>query len=772
MTNVFHQPANSFMQGISVSGGVVTDSLIVNGVTITGSGGGGGTTVVVDNLGTPSITSALSANQGVVLKGYIDEINASGALQTVTTLASEYATLTSTNANGVLGQASISELQTEINSLQAYVGALTGVTVGNTLVTAGSALANILTSSGGTTAATSVSSSSFYFTATTGTSMTVNTQLVAGSLVKFTGSQASSAGLIIGDGYYILSSSGNTISLGSFKTGPAIAFNSTSATSVTGAATLYSFTPQTGGGSGVLITDYDYQNGSTQDDGHAPTCLAMTNAIYSKIIDIIGNTGGYYGGSLSIGLPGSSIQVPYTGASTLIYGDTLNLITNNLLLNGSPLSTGGGSSASITQANNIGTSPSSGAVNIGPSSGTATNSVLINRNGTGSTQIGNINSASGFFGSAFQFNTTASQYPIINRNLNLSLCPVSSTGTSNFWIGNAASGASGSSTINIGDLGDASSSLTTTINIGSSGTGSGTATINIGTATNSSVNYVNIGQYGDAINIQGDVTINNTPVPTIVTDANFQSIHSVSDSAAPTVLAVKNRFALYLPLAGGTLSGSLISASLSSPSLANGTTGAITIGNSSSGVITIGNSAGSSAININNQGTSSGSTSIGNLSGVLTAQGSTINLNSASISLGSSTSSVNLMGIALPLFPLVLGGCLSDETTTVTSSASIKIMAPFTFKISNTKLPIFYFTTAPTFASGTLTFDVVQSGSASGSVYSTKPTVASASTSTSNGSIAGVKTITSGDFLLCQVSGTFPTLTAGAGLKVYIYPSY
>lgn len=57
-----------FVETITVSVEEITDNITVE-VSIPTS------TVIIDNLTTASASAALSANQGVVLKGFIDDIN-------------------------------------------------------------------------------------------------------------------------------------------------------------------------------------------------------------------------------------------------------------------------------------------------------------------------------------------------------------------------------------------------------------------------------------------------------------------------------------------------------------------------------------------------------------------------------------------------------------------------------------------------------------------------------------------------------------------------
>ena len=62
-----------YLENITVSVEAITDDITVQ-VSIP-TEGGGASTVIVDNLTTASPLAALSANQGVVLKGFINDIN-------------------------------------------------------------------------------------------------------------------------------------------------------------------------------------------------------------------------------------------------------------------------------------------------------------------------------------------------------------------------------------------------------------------------------------------------------------------------------------------------------------------------------------------------------------------------------------------------------------------------------------------------------------------------------------------------------------------------
>jgi hypothetical protein len=81
---------------------------------------------------------------------------------------------------------------------------------------------------------------------------------------------------------------------------------------------------------------------------------------------------------------------------------------------------------------------------------------------------------------------------------------------------------------------------------------------------------------------------------------------------------------------------------------------------------------------------------------------------------------------------LIIGGAISDETTTLTASNYTNIRAPFPFKISSERVPLFWLNVLPTVTSNTV-FDILKNGS---TIYSVKPQIGS--TTVSNVSANGI----------------------------------
>jgi len=212
--------------------------------TVSGGGGGGGggtlTQAQFDSLlgsSSTGIVSSVSSIKSELLQG-----NLIAAGDTIGTLITEYTALNTAVNDGSSGAvANITALQTEVSTLQNYVGALTGITIGNSLVSAGTALANIINNNG--VVATNYNSGNsgvVYFSSTTTTTMTLNFIYVVGTVLIFTGSLATSAGLTLNTPYYIVSVSNYAVQLSNTNGGSPITLSATSGgTSTTGAGTAY-----------------------------------------------------------------------------------------------------------------------------------------------------------------------------------------------------------------------------------------------------------------------------------------------------------------------------------------------------------------------------------------------------------------------------------------------------------------------------------------------------------------------------------------------------
>jgi hypothetical protein len=118
---------------------------------------------------------------------------------------------------------------------------------------------------------------------------------------------------------------------------------------------------------------------------------------------------------------------------------------------------------------------------------------------------------------------------------------------------------------------------------------------------------------------------------------------------------------------------------------------------------------------------------------------------------------------------LAIGGAISDETTTLTTSNYTSIRAPWPFTINTP--PLFFLNVLPTVTSNTV-FDILKNGN---TIYTTKPQIGS--TTASNVSANGIPGVLIGnsnsvatyDLLTIKVD----TVGSGtpAGAKFFIYYS-
>ena len=116
-----------------------------------------------------------------------------------------------------------------------------------------------------------------------------------------------------------------------------------------------------------------------------------------------------------------------------------------------------------------------------------------------------------------------------------------------------------------------------------------------------------------------------------------------------------------------------------------------------------------------------------------------------------------------------IGGAISDETTTLTTSNYTNVRSPFAFNL--TRLPLFWLNVLPTAVSNTV-FDIQKNGV---SIYSTKPQISSISTSnvsaatnTVQGVLAGGSTsVALYDLLTVRVDTVGSGTPAGAKFVIY-----
>ena len=115
----------------------------------------------------------------------------------------------------------------------------------------------------------------------------------------------------------------------------------------------------------------------------------------------------------------------------------------------------------------------------------------------------------------------------------------------------------------------------------------------------------------------------------------------------------------------------------------------------------------------------------------------------SNVLVGDLTVSGNLaIGGSLSFFgiPTTVGGALSDETTTLTTSNKISIRAPFPFTIRPGTVPLFSLNQLPTVTTPCI-FDIGV-GASGTSIYSTRPQITSTSTSnvSANSGVPGILT--------------------------------
>jgi len=118
-------------------------------------------------------------------------------------------------------------------------------------------------------------------------------------------------------------------------------------------------------------------------------------------------------------------------------------------------------------------------------------------------------------------------------------------------------------------------------------------------------------------------------------------------------------------------------------------------------------------------------------------------------------------------YPVVLGGALSDESTTLTTGTKLTFRAPFSFTVSSDIPPLF--TLNANSASSNVTFSILKNGS---NIYSVNPNVSSVSTFLSSNATPGTLINNSNTFsYLDKIDITIVGVGSGApnGAKCTIY---
>jgi hypothetical protein len=137
---------------------------------------------------------------------------------------------------------------------------------------------------------------------------------------------------------------------------------------------------------------------------------------------------------------------------------------------------------------------------------------------------------------------------------------------------------------------------------------------------------------------------------------------------------------------------------------------------------------------------------------------------SANVTLTPSGSNITVQGMTNPFS---MGGALSDETTTITTSSILTIRSPYTFSVRSYQPPYFWLNTLP---ADYVTFDILKN---SNSIYSAPPTILSSytntySTTSNTGTlIGGVNTFAQGDLIQFKVKYAGSSGATGAKGVVY-----
>ena len=756
MASTNHLPNNLFQSGITVTNGVVTDSLVVNGVNITSGGGGGGSVTINTQTGVVPSTNfvpdyTVVANPILLgLSNFVSIGCISKLITVVTTNAHNIPDGASVTVsgfapslfNGVFNVSYVSPTSFTYNSLTtavvtpSVVGYInySGTTSGYTAANFDNSLTNVPSTSVTHTLQSEIDA--------------INAELNKVNIPELA-QQAI-------DIYEKVSSFGELETKVNNSDNVNVQDLVNYVKSVTGLSTL---------SAGVSVAS-------------ATTAVAATIANNSNFLPKSGGT--------------------LTGPITLATGTTGTNITGDgtgLTLKNASTSTPGVVKLDTTLSTSTTKVPTSSVVSsIGSYSGSTATLGNTNTNLKGAITLGSDQDSS--YQSTFN-----------NGNINLG-CSTNTLGA----------------TVNIGT---ATSIGQPTVSIGTSSTGLGTTT-NIGTGTAPNQIYIG-GSSGATVTIVGNTQLNSLPVATLVNNSGYSSAASASnDGSAPSVLAVKNAIIAATPAATTTVSGlvQLDASPLATQSttlaptsraLNTATVGGTNFGTTAGSSITVGSSARSiniqgSTVQINGVAYAPGSgappvatTSVSGtvtLDSVVSSSSSLVPtsslVNSAivngtsfgtgatgAITIGNSSQNttipklsvnyINGLTTPFPTYPFVVGGCMSNETTTITSAATCSVVLPFSWTISSSAYPKFYFTTGPIISSGTLTFDIKNGTS---SIYLTLPTWNETVAGQSPGySFTGAlntnpTTFAAGTVLTVSIGGTFPTITSGGiGLKVLIYAS-
>ena len=148
--SIFHQANNVFPNGLTVTNGITTDSLVVNGVSITSGGGGGGSTPLSTKVPT-TIQQTAAETAGTGLATYYDNDTSKAAATNVTySIMSEVDAI---NGEVVALEATATTLQGQVAELDNVVGVLTGLTLGTGAFSTGTAALSAISAATSTNAA-------------------------------------------------------------------------------------------------------------------------------------------------------------------------------------------------------------------------------------------------------------------------------------------------------------------------------------------------------------------------------------------------------------------------------------------------------------------------------------------------------------------------------------------------------------------------------------------------------------------------------------------
>ena len=896
MASTNHLPNNLFQSGITVTNGVVTDSLVVNGVNITSGGGGGGSVTINTQTGVVPSTNfvpdyTVVANPILLgLSNFVSIGCISKLITVVTTNAHNIPDGASVTVsgfapslfNGVFNVSYVSPTSFTYNSLTtavvtpSVVGYInySGTTSGYTAANFDNSLTNVPSTSVTHTLQSEIDAinaelnkvnipelaqqaidiyekvSSFGELETkVNNSDNVNVQDLVNYVKSVTGLSTLSAGVsvasattavaaTIANNSNFLPKSGGTL------TGPITLATGTTGTNITGDGTGLTLKNASTSTPGVVQLDTTLSTSTTK----VPTSSVVSSiGSYSGSTATLGNTNTNLKGAITLGSDqDSSYQSTFNngninlGCSTNTLGATVNIGTATSI--GQPTVSIGTSSTGLGTTTNIGTGTAPNQIYIGGSSGATV--TIVGNTQLNSLPVATLVNNSGYSSAASASNDGSAPSVLAVKNAIIAATPAATTTVS------------GLVQLDASPLATQSTTLAPTSRALNTATVGGT---NFGTTAGSSIT---VGSSARSINIQGStVQINGVAyapgsgAPPVATTSvsgtvTLDSVVSSSSSLVPTSSLVNSAIVNGTSIGTGasTVYLGAVGATATTYVATNGSTGAgiVKVGTNSSGVyvgdttgtnsstvligsttgtgqssITIGSGAvqngtngisiGSSSASVNIKGaayppviptaTSSASGTV-TLDSVVSTSSSLVPtsslVNSAivngtsfgtgatgAITIGNSSQNttipklsvnyINGLTTPFPTYPFVVGGCMSNETTTITSAATCSVVLPFSWTISSSAYPKFYFTTGPIISSGTLTFDIKNGTS---SIYLTLPTWNETVAGQSPGySFTGAlntnpTTFAAGTVLTVSIGGTFPTITSGGiGLKVLIYAS-